>query len=238
MTYYGLIGKNLSHSFSKKYFCKRFKSKNISNIDYLNLEINNIKLVKGLIIEKKIKGFNVTTPYKEVIIPYLDWVDKLAEKVGSVNCVKVIDNKLLGYNTDIIGFEKSLSPILDGRKSALILGNGGASKSIRYILNKLKIKNQTVSRKSEFKYSDINDKIIQQNKIIINCTPLGTFPNTEEYPDIPYTKLDSSHLLYDLTYNPTISSFLKKGLENSCAIKNGEEMLNIQADESYLIWDL
>mgnify|MGYP001290877521 CR=1 FL=1 len=237
MRTYALIGKSLSHSFSEKYFADKFIEKNILDVEYCNLEIDDISEIKEKIINHNLLGFNVTIPYKSSIIPYLDFLDNETKKIGSVNTVKVSNGNLYGYNTDIIGFEKSLIPLLENKKTSLILGSGGASKSIQFVLKKLNIQFKIVSRRSDFDYHNITEDLIKESDIIINTTPLGTHPNINSYPEIPYKYLNSKHLLYDLVYNPELSQFLKFGKKYGTQIKNGLEMLQIQADESWKIWN-
>lgn len=236
MKTYGLIGYPLSHSFSKNFFTKKFEIEKI-NANYINIEIENLNLFKKFIIKNNLSGVNVTSPFKSKIINYLDFIEDSAKKIGAVNTIKIVDDKLYGYNTDIIGFEKSILPLLDNRKYALILGNGGASKAIQFVLNKLKINLKIVSRNSCFDYSDINEEFINTVDIIINTTPLGTYPKINTAPDLPYSLLNSKHLLFDLVYNPKLSLFLKKGIKQNSMVKNGLEMLHIQADESWKIWN-
>ena len=182
-------------------------------------------------------GLNVTIPYKESVIPFLDELTPQAKTIGAVNTIEFKDNKLIGHNTDTIGFSKSIYPIINGRNKALILGDGGASKAIKYALKILNIEHKIVSRKSLFDYSDISSKSIGYYDIIINTTPLGTYPKTADFPQIPYKELNESHLLFDLIYNPIESTFLRFGKTRNCSIKNGLEMLEIQAESSWNSWN-
>ena len=239
---FGLIGKNIDYSFSKKYFSEKFKKENL-DCTYSNFDIENISLIKSILQKNGISGYNVTIPYKQEIIKFLDEIDEVAKAIGAVNTIKKIDNKNIGFNTDCVGFEKSLIPLIENKKpdSALILGGGGASKAVKYVLKKLKINYSTVSRKegkSEFIYENINDVIINRFKMIINCSPVGTFPNINKCPNIPYKHLTKEHVLYDLVYNPIESLFLRRGRELGCKTKNGLEMLEIQANESWRIWNI
>tara|TARA_B100001287_G_scaffold89993_1_gene75427 strand:+ start:1801 stop:2529 length:729 start_codon:yes stop_codon:yes gene_type:complete len=236
MKIYGLIGYPLSHSFSKNFFTRKFEIEKI-NAKYINIEIENLNLFKKFILKNNLSGVNVTLPFKSKIINYLDFIEDSAKTIGAVNTIKIVDDKLYGYNTDIIGFEKSILPLLDNRKEAIILGNGGASKAIQFILNKLKINFKIISRNSSFDYSDINEKFINAVDIIINTTPLGTYPKINTAPNLPYGLLNSKHLLFDLVYNPKLSLFLKRGIKQNSIVKNGLEMLHIQADESWKIWN-
>ena len=239
---FGLIGKNIDYSFSKKYFSEKFKKENL-DCTYSNFDIENISLIESILQKNGISGYNVTIPYKQEIIKFLDEIDEVAKAIGAVNTIKKIDNKNIGFNTDSIGFEKSLIPLIENKKpdSALILGGGGASKAVKYVLKKLKINYSTVSRKagkSEFIYENLNDVIINRFKMIINCSPVGTFPNINKCPNIPYKHLTKEHVLYDLVYNPIESLFLRRGRELGCKTKNGLEMLEIQANESWRIWNI
>ena len=238
---FGLIGKNIDYSFSKKYFSEKFKKENL-DCTYSNFDIENISLIESILQKNGISGYNVTIPYKQEIIKFLDEIDEVAKAIGAVNTIKKIDNKNIGFNTDSIGFEKSLIPLIENKKpdSALILGGGGASKAVKYVLKKFKINYSTVSRKegkSEFIYENLNDVIINRFKMIINCSPVGTFPNINKCPNIPYKYLTKEHVLYDLVYNPIESLFLRRGRELGSKTKNGLEMLEIQANESWRIWN-
>ena len=239
---FGLIGKNIDYSFSKKYFSEKFKKENL-DCTYSNFDIENISLIESILQKNGISGYNVTIPYKQEIIKFLDEIDEVAKAIGAVNTIKKIDNKNIGFNTDSIGFEKSLIPLIENKKpdSALILGGGGASKAVKYVLKKIKINYSTVSRKegkSEFIYENLNDVIINRFKMIINCSPVGTFPSINKCPNIPYKHLTKEHILYDLVYNPIESLFLRRGRELGCKTKNGLEMLEIQANESWRIWNI
>jgi len=238
---FGLIGKNIDYSFSKKYFLEKFKKENL-DYTYSNFDIVNISEIESILQNNSISGYNVTIPYKEEIIKFLDEIDEVAKDIGAVNTIKKIDNKNIGFNTDSIGFEKSLIPLIENKipKNALILGSGGASKAVKYVLKKLKINYSTVSRKegkSEFVYENLNEVILNKFKMIINCSPVGTFPNINNCPNIPYEFLTKDHILYDLVYNPIESLFLKKGRKLGCKTKNGLEMLEIQANESWSVWN-
>jgi len=241
---YGLLGKNISYSFSKKYFTDKFKKLNRNDCEYLNFDLNNISEFKSIFENnKKIKGLNVTIPYKQAIIPYLDNISNEARQIGAVNTIKIHKNKLIGFNTDIYGFKKSLKNILEKPNNdyALILGWGGAAKGVKYVLNNMGLNVKIVSRKpyndDMLSYNELNKKLINKTKLIVNCTPLGTFPKIDEYPKIPYQYLNSNHILFDLIYNPPITKFLKKGLTKGTVIKNGLEMLEYQAEKSWEIWN-
>ena len=238
---YGLIGKDISYSFSKKFFTRKFINEGLNNCSYENYDINSISELLEVINNTKIKGLNVTIPYKESVIELLNHIDPIAKKIGAVNTIKIDkQNKLLGYNTDYIGFKQSLESNISNQKRALILGTGGASKAIVYALKTLNIKTLLVSRKNSkesITYEDVSNQIIKDHTIIINCTPLGTYPNIEEYPNIPYQYITERHLCYDLIYNPIKTKFLILSEKNGASIINGNEMLENQALESWKIWN-
>jgi shikimate dehydrogenase len=242
---YGLIGKNLSYSFSKKYFTEKFKNLGLNNYSYENFDLQTIEEFPSMLesVIDQIQGFNVTIPYKQEIIEYLDEIDEEANSIGAVNTIKISkEGKLKGYNTDIYGFEHSLKPLLRSHvKNALILGTGGASKAIAFVLEKNNIQFNFVSRiptkPRTISYDDLTGTIITEHHLIINCTPIGTFPKIESSPEIPYEFMGHKHLLYDLVYNPEVSTFLNKGKARGTNIKNGEEMLRLQADRSWEIWN-
>ena len=246
MIQFGLIGYPLTHSFSKSFFSEKFRRENI-DAGYENFEIEKISLLPDIIKNnQKLAGLNVTIPYKEQVIAFLDELDDDAAKIGAVNTIKIYrhDNKysLKGYNTDIRGFENSLKPLLKSyHKKALILGTGGASKAIKYVLKKLKIKYISASieelKDKEIHYEDIDEKMINQRLLIINATPLGTYPKTDSFPPIPYEFISKKHLLFDLVYNPGVTRFMEKGKSKGAVVKNGYEMLVLQALKSYEIWN-
>ncbi len=243
-TKFGLVGKNIEYSFSKKYFTNKFNELGLIKYSYTNFDLPEIFEFPFILYQKEdeFKGFNVTIPYKQEIIKYLNELDETSISVGAVNTIKVSeDNKLIGFNTDVYGFQKSLQPILKKHHTkALILGTGGASKAIAFALKKLAIEFKIVSRyKAEnvITYSELTKEIMDDYKLIINCTPLGTSPNTEQYPDLPYEYLGDKHLLYDLVYNPEMTKFLVKGKKRGAIIKNGYEMLELQAEKSWEIWN-
>jgi len=239
---FGLIGKVLSYSFSKKYFEQKFLEEGLSNCVYENFELEEIAAFAHLIKNTtNLKGLNVTIPYKTKVIPFLDELDEAAKAIGAVNTIKPIDGKLFGYNTDVVGFKNSIKPLLQKHHTkALILGTGGAAKAVKYVFGKMGIGYQSVSRSKKeavITYSNINEAILKEHYIIINTTPLGTFPAVENCPALPYKHLNHKHLLYDLVYNPTKTTFLKKGKEKGATIKNGLEMLELQAEASWNIWN-
>jgi shikimate dehydrogenase len=237
MKTFGLIGKNLAHSFSAQYFNAKFLKEGITNTQYLNFELTNISEFKQLIEKNKLSGLNVTMPYKEDIIPFLDELNKEAKAIGAVNTIRFYNGRLIGYNTDYIGFKSSVEPLLEGRNRAIILGDGGGAKAIKYALKKLGIKYKTANRKTSFDYSDITKQITSYYTIIINTTPVGSCPNTNDYPKIPYEYLNEKYLLFDLIYNPNETKFLAYGKAKNTQTKNGLEMLQIQAEESWNIWN-
>lgn len=241
---FGLVGKKLNHSFSKRYFVEKFKILQLPKYTYSNIEYENETQLASFLTKAvfSLKGFNVTIPYKETIIPYLDSLQKEAQKVQAVNTVLVRDGQLIGYNTDVYGFLESLKPLLKtDHKNALVLGTGGASKSIIYALNTLNIKCTVVSRRiSEKKtilYKNLTKDHILKHSIIVNCTPVGTFPNIENAPDIPYQFITKNHLVYDLVYNPETTQFLAKAKKQGAIVQNGLLMLQLQADKAWEIWN-
>ena len=234
----GIIGKNISYSFSKKYFTEKFRTETISDTVYEIHDLQAIEEVNSVFELPDLIGLNVTIPLKNQIISFLDELDPVSEEIGAVNCIRIENGRKVGYNTDAFGFEKSLKPFLDNRSvNALVLGSGGASKAVVYVLNKMNIPYQLVSRKGEFTYADIDQRIMENHQLIINCTPLGTFPNVEEKPLLPYEYVTSDYMLYDLTYNPETTAFLQMGLNKNSKIKNGYEMLVLQAEKSWEIWN-
>lgn len=242
MSKFGLIGKHIDYSFSKSFFTEKFEKENLPH-SYHNFDIENIEQFPEILVKNKdLHGLNVTIPYKEKIIPYLDDLEKTAKDIGAVNVIKFDGNKLIGYNSDCFGFEKSLLPFLPLKtKSALILGTGGASKAIAYVLAHLGFDFTYVSRKPnpEFiHYEDLDRNILENHCLIVNCTPLGTFPNTSAFPPIPYSYLSPDHLLFDLIYNPTETEFLRKGRKQGSNTSNGLDMLTWQAEKAWEIWSL
>lgn len=236
--HFGLIGRSLQHSFSQQYFTDFFKENGLDH-RYSLFEMEDVSSLKDLIHSEKLSGLNVTIPFKKDVIPLMDGVDPVAKEIGAINCIKVNDDgSLKGYNTDHIGFKKSLVPLLgNNQPKALILGSGGASKAIKYVLDQLGTEHQTVSRNSRtLNYQLLTEQLLSAHQLIINCTPLCTYPNVDEAPPIPYSGLTSEHILYDLVYNPSETLFMKRGIEKSASVSNGLEMLRIQAEESWRIW--
>lgn len=245
MDKYGLVGYPLEHSFSKVFFNDKFKNEHI-DAEYVNFSIPDIQLFKEIILNNpNLKGLNVTIPYKEMVIDFLDDLDTDARQIGAINVVKIEqDNtgkkRLIGYNSDIIGFTESIKPLLnETHQKALILGTGGASKAIFQGLKNLGIESTFVSRKASAQmltYDDLTSDIMQQYTVIINCTPLGMYPHIDNCPPIPYHLLSECHLLYDLVYNPETTLFMQKGKEQGATTKNGLDMLHLQALAAWDIW--
>lgn len=240
---FGLVGKDISYSFSRGYFADKFENEDLP-YTYVNFDLQSIEELDDIIKNTpNLKGLNVTIPYKEDVMPLLDDLNKRARKIGAVNTIRITRyQKLIGYNTDYYGFKNSLQPHLKKHhKRALILGTGGASKAIAHALKKLKIQYDYVSRSEKegvkFLYSDLTDDIISSYTIIINCTPIGTFPNLNECPDIPYDAITEKHILYDLIYNPEQTKFLSCGDIKGATTINGLEMLELQAEKSWEIWN-
>jgi len=244
MKHFGLIGFPLGHSFSKKFFTEKFKQENI-DAQYDLYELANLLEFENLLTQTELYGLNVTIPYKEKVIQYLDELDDTATEIGAVNVIKFIRKegslRLKGYNSDAIGFENSLAPLLKTyHQKALILGTGGASKAIDYTLHKLGITTTFVSRTAKpdsLTYDQLNEDILSDNLVIINASPVGTFPHANECPNIPYQFLTDKHLLFDAVYNPAETLFLKKGKEQKAQILNGEGMLTGQAIAAWKIWN-
>jgi shikimate dehydrogenase len=245
MKRYGLLGYPLTHSFSKRYFTERFENEKIDST-YQNFEIDTIKKFPEIIENNpEIVGLNVTIPYKEQVIPYLDELNDSAREIKAVNTIRVKRNEngvyLKGYNTDTYGFETSIKPFLKAHhKKALILGTGGASKALKYVLTKLGIDFISASieelQEKEIRYEDIDAALMAERTIIINATPLGTYPKVDTFPNIPYEYITDKHLLFDVVYNPEVSVFLQNGIKKGASTKNGYEMLLLQAIRAYEIW--
>lgn len=243
MRVYGIIGYPLGHSFSKKYFTEKFVSEGITDCRYEMFPIQEIYELKNTINDNSdLKGLNITIPHKQTVLAFLDDRSKLPLALKACNCIKIVNGKLIGYNTDVTGFEQSLLPKLKpSHTQALILGNGGAAEAVKFVLHKLNISYKMVSRKlhdgSHLTYADLNEQIIRDHTLIINTTPLGTSPNINECPAIPYQYVTPQHFLFDLVYNPATTLFLQKGEVQGAAIQNGYDMLVIQAEESWRIWN-
>ncbi|WP_342330148.1 shikimate dehydrogenase [Pedobacter sp. FW305-3-2-15-E-R2A2] len=246
MKKYGLIGYPLSHSFSKKHFTEKFVQEHIHNCEYELYPIENIEVFPDLISsDEEICGINVTIPYKVSVLAYVKDLDDAAAKIGAVNCIDIRreNGKTIfkGYNTDAYGFEESLKPFLkEHHTKALIFGDGGAAKAIKYVLNKLGISFLIVTRKpteGSILYEEVTEQILKEHTLLVNTTPLGMSPNSDTYPEIPYEFVTEQHLAYDLVYNPEVTKFLAQASARGAAIKNGLEMLYLQAERSWYIWN-
>ncbi len=238
MRIYGLIGYPLNHSFSPGYFRRKFEKEGIDDASYSLFPLRSVEEFTTL--DGNMRGLNVTIPYKESIIPFLDELTEEAKEIGAVNTILFQNGRTTGYNTDVFGFRKSLENALEGRKpaKALVLGTGGASKAVLYVLKKMKIGVNLVSRGNGYlKYDEINKKIMDSHRLIVNTTPLGMYPDTHNCPHLPYHFLGPDHILFDLIYNPEKTLFLAQGEARSAVIKNGLEMLELQAEKSWEIWN-
>ncbi|MBB2150320.1 shikimate dehydrogenase family protein [Pedobacter gandavensis] len=246
MKKFGLIGYPLSHSFSKKHFSEKFAKEQISDCEYELYPIENISSFPELIIaDEEIRGINVTIPHKLGVMAYLNHLDEAAAEIGAVNCVDIRRENgktvLKGYNTDAYGFEASLRPFLKAHHTkALVFGDGGAAKAVKYVLNKLGISFLVVTRKpaaGTILYEAVDAKMMEEYTLLINTTPLGMSPNVESCPEIPYESITEKHLAYDLVYNPEVTKFLERSAASGAATKNGLEMLYLQAERSWHIWN-
>lgn len=243
MKKYGLIGHPLTHSFSKKYFTDKFIKEHITDCEYQLFDIENINELNTVLKSNpELKGLNVTIPYKEQAIPFLDEISEEAKMIGAVNTIKIENNQLIGYNTDYFGFKQSLKPFIEiSQERALILGTGGASKAVFHALTSLNINCLFVSRNpkndNEISYNDVNEYVLKHHQIIINTTPVGTFPNITEKPEIDYNYITPKHLMYDLVYNPAETQFLQEGKKRGAIVLNGYQMLQLQAEKAWEIWN-
>jgi shikimate dehydrogenase len=243
MKLYGLIGKTLHHSFSKKYFTEKFSNEGIKESEYRNFELKDLALEIPLLkANPDLRGLNVTIPYKTDIIPFIDELTQECLEINACNCIKVKNGKWIGYNTDVTGFEKSFSPLLKTcQHKALILGTGGASNAVAFVLKKMHIEFLKVSRYSAnasvISYDAITNDLLKEYTIVINTTPVGTAPDSHEYPKISFEFIGSRHYFFDLIYNPAKTAFLSFAEKQGATIKNGEDMLIIQAEESWKIWN-
>jgi shikimate dehydrogenase len=253
---YGLIGYPLTHSFSKKYFTGKFEKEHIQDHEYNLFPIEQVEQLPELLKRNpSLKGLNVTIPYKESVIPLLDELDETAKEIGAVNCIKIYtdpesasEKRLKGYNTDAFGFRQSIKPFLETQhERALILGTGGASKAVHHVLKMIgidchfvtrtKVIDNTLITKNEFSYEELNEYVMSAFKLIVNTTPVGTYPQVDDAPAIPYEFITPSHLLYDLVYNPPETEFLKRGKKMGASTVNGLSMLHQQAEEAWRIWN-
>lgn len=242
MRLFGLIGKPLKHSFSQAYFTKKFEAEKITDCRYQNFELGSIAELPALLAQMpQLEGLNVTIPYKKEVIPFLHSANEIVQHTGACNCIRIVDGKLLGHNTDVIGFRHSLQRQLEPHhRQALVLGTGGSSGAVCFALQSLGIAYRTVSRqpgKDTLSYEAITPDLLQQYTLIINTTPLGMFPDMDKAPELPYEALSSRHLLFDLIYNPETTLFLKKGAASGARTSNGYEMLLLQAEEGWKIWN-
>ena len=243
MKRFGLIGKRLGHSFSAKYFAEKFEREGLLECDYSLYELPEIECVEEFMLTPDLVGFNVTIPYKQQIIPYLDALDEQAREVGAVNCVKIErDGRRVGYNTDVDGIRLSLDKLLGGEKvgSALVLGTGGASQAVQYVLRERGISYKVVSRekgKADLTYDDLTQEVMATHRLIINASPVGMYPACDNCPDIPYAMLSGSHYLFDLVYNPLTTRFMELGAEQGAATLSGIDMLYAQAESAWRIWN-
>jgi shikimate dehydrogenase len=244
MKLYGLIGFPLTHSFSKNYFMQKFETEGIMDCSFENFELDHINEVASMLQQHpSLQGFAITIPHKKKILPFLTDCTADVQEMQACNCVKLVNGKLYGFNTDTIGFVQSLQKYLKPHHTkALILGSGGAANAVEFVFRKLNIDFLTVSRNKSnesniVSYDDLTEEIMDQHTLIINATPLGTFPKVDEFPPIPYQFITSKHYLFDLVYNPAKTKFLEKGKEKGAAIQNGYDMLTIQAEENWKIWN-
>ena len=245
MRYFGLIGHPLSHSFSQKYFTEKFEKENIAGCQYNLHDLESINEFPDLIKNQKgLVGLNVTIPYKQDVIQFLDEMDDIATEAGAVNTIVVSGKEgkthLKGYNTDVYGFVNSIKPHIQENAKALVLGTGGASKAVEFALNKMDIEMQFVSRTAKegiMSYDDLTEDLVREHQVIINSSPIGMSPNVDQAPAIPYDGISSQHVLFDLVYNPLETLFLKKGKQNGAVTINGLKMLHLQAEKAWEIWN-
>lgn len=244
MKVFGLIGHPISHSFSQKYFSQKFEREGIAGYEYLLFDLPLIASFPALINSRpNIVGLNVTIPYKEKIIPYLDGLDESAQQTGAVNVIKLVDGQLIGYNSDAFGFAESLNRFLPENKNqmrALVLGSGGASKAVKWALKEFGIDFSLVSRgkgEGAIRYEDLDESIMKSHQLVVNTTPLGMYPKTEETPSIPFQWIDDRHYIFDVVYNPEETLLMRKALAQGAKVKNGLEMLHLQAEKAWEIWN-
>jgi len=243
MKTYGLIGFPLTHSFSKKYFTEKFQREGLTDCSYENFPLEKIQAVEYVFSSNpNLEGLNVTIPYKESILPYLDDCTEVVKETGACNCIKISNGKKIGHNTDVVGFGTSLDlQLKPSHAKALVLGTGGAAKAVRHALQMRNISFLQVSRNpeaaGEIAYHEIDKEMMQSHLLIVNTTPLGMYPHVDACPPLPYQFLTSDHFLFDLVYNPATTLFLQKGLDAGALIENGSNMLKIQADASWQIWN-
>lgn len=241
MRRFGLIGYPLTHSFSQKYFTDKFEQEKIKDAVYENFPLQEITELKHILSQHAdLRGLNVTIPYKKLVLPYLTKASEAVQQMGACNCIRIEGSVLEGFNTDVFGFEQSLAPFLKSHhKQALVLGTGGAAAAVEYVLNRLGIPFQSVSRTPDagmLTYSSLDAEIMASHQLIINTSPVGMYPDTNAFPDIPYQYLTAHHHVYDLIYNPIETTLLQKAREQGATTQNGAEMLVLQAEESWRIW--
>lgn len=235
---FGLIGKNISYSFSKKYFEQKFQKLLLNKHSYEIFDLPNLENIKDLFQTENLKGLNVTIPYKEEIIPFVDELSNEAKEIGAINCILLKNGKTKGFNTDTFGFEKTL--LLHKKphhQSVIILGNGGAAKAVKYVLKKHSIPFITVARNTEINFENISENLVKENFLIIQCTPVGTFPDVEESLFFPFNSITENHLIIDLIYNPEYTKFIKNCAEKGAKTVNGLFMLEQQAEKAWEIWN-
>ncbi len=242
MRLYGLLGYPLSHSFSQKYFTEKFQNLGLHDAAYENFSLPNISELQAILDHREgLEGFNITIPYKKEVLAFLDDASHAVQEIGACNCVRIVKGKRFGYNTDVVGFEQTLAPFLKPHhKKALILGTGGASAAVEWVLKKLGIVYLSVSRAASdntITYEQIDQVIMTTHTLVINTTPLGMYPNVDAFPNLPYEFMNEQHHLFDLVYNPEETQFLAKGKAQGASIQNGWEMLILQAEESWRIWN-
>ena len=243
MRRYGLIGYPLSHSFSQQYFTEKFRREGISDCTYSNFSLSSIGRLPAVLQDPELCGLNITIPYKQEVLPFLDVRSDVVAAIGACNCIRIDGGVRTGHNTDVVGFEQSLVGRLGGHhRRALVLGTGGASKAVEWILGKLGIEYRMVTRRpragsSDLGYEQVDAPLIGEYTLIVNTTPLGMYPRVEECPALPYDELTPRHYLFDLIYNPARTLFLRKGEERGAVVENGHEMLVLQAEESWRIWN-
>lgn len=244
MRRFGLIGFPLTHSFSQKYFTEKFEREGIRDCIYSNFSLRDIGELPAVLSDPELCGLNVTIPYKEKVLAFLDDRSPMVEAIGACNCIRIEGGRRTGYNTDGIGFERSLSPLLhsDPLPRTLILGSGGAAKAVEYVVREMGLTYRKVTRGpkkdiTDLHYSELDEDLLSRYKLIINTTPLGMFPNTDECPPLPYAAIGPDHILFDLIYNPERTLFLRKGEERGATVENGHKMLVLQAEESWRIWN-
>jgi shikimate dehydrogenase len=243
MRKYGLIGYPLTHSFSQRFFTEKFGKEGLAGVSYSNFPLAGIGELPGILSDPELCGLNVTIPYKEQVIPFLQEADEVVSIIGACNCIDIVRGRIKGYNTDVTGFSHSLEQKLTGHhRQALVLGTGGAAKAVEYVLRNFRIPYRSVSRQPQplsgaIAYEEVDARLLATHQLIINTTPLGMYPHTEDCPPLPYEALTPEHYLFDLIYNPAKTLFLQKGEARGAVIQNGYDMLVLQAEESWRIWN-